>query len=613
MEDKSVEEESQPNFFDLLVDYNKKMYRLDNVKDVVKVRDIISPEEWINNEYYSGPDSARLYPFWKKHFIEIFSKPLEEKINEIIITGSTRTGKSTFMTFCFMRILYEYSCYECPQLLFGLMPSSQIVLMYLSLNREIAENTGYGDLRARLDTAQYFFEHFRRNMRKSDDIEWPAQNVRVGSGSRVSHAIGTNMVVSALDESNFNQSGQVADQNAMEKAQHVYNALRRRGEETATHKGIDFSLSILLSSATTSNSFTEQRMAKTVNNPHVYHIHCKLYDVKPKGTYSDTYFIVFIGNDQLDPAFVDNIDDFNCIMDTCKIDRFEEDRSVEDCIAELDEATKSLFEFVPDNFRESFESDLPHALQDISGVAVAPVGRFFTAKRYYHECLDPLKFHPFTQESFILSTGSDIKWTAYLRSDWRPMKPDRERYVHIDQSTSSDKTGISQVYNDGLVNINGEVRPVIGVDFELAIFPPPAPDKIDIAKCRELVIGFNKHFGLRVGKWTYDTFASQEAIQQLQMQGFNADFQSVDRTTNAYMGLADLFYERRIKTYSHKRFEGEFFNLIHFRDRGKIDHPSDGSKDISDSLAGAAYLACNKDSVYDTLRKNDLQSITKWL
>ena len=539
-----------------------------------------------------------------------------EDVHEYIINGffSHNTGKTTFMTFCFLRLLYELSCYDCPQILYNLMSSTSIVLMYLSINKEIAENTGYGDLRQRIDTIPYFIENYPRNQRLSNDIEFPQSNIRVGSGSRASHAIGTNLIAAALDESNFKGTGEAAtDVNSMSKAQQVYNALRRRGENRFTVGGIDYSLSILLSSATTSNSFTEARIAHTASNEHVYHINAKVYEVKPAGTYSSEKFIVFMGNDQLDPTLVETVPALNNIMDSVGLPRFADNVNLIDSVNSLREDIRAMFELVPMNFIESFRTDVVKSLQDICGVPVNPIGRLFTAKRYYNECIDNQITHPFIQDEFILSTGSSVTGIEYLRSDWKPLEPHKTRFVHIDQSTSSDKTGICMGFIDHFENVNGENRPVIYVDFMLAVNPPLAPEKIHIAKCRQLVLDIAKKFNLKIGKFTYDTFASQESVQQLQQEGINADFQSVDRTVDAYLELCDLFYEKRIHIYSYPKFEKEFFNLQYYRDRKRVDHLPEFSKDVSDAVAGMVHNCTHNDAQLDALRKMDAENILKWL
>ena len=105
----------------------------------------------------------------------------------------------------------------------------------------------------------------------------------------------------------------------------------------------------------------------------------------------------------------------------------------------------------------------------------------------------------------------------------------------------------------------------------------------------------------------------KESIQQLQQEGYNAEFQSVDRTYEAYLSLCNLFYEKRIQLYSYPKFETEFFNLQHYRAKGKINHLPEYSKDCSDAVAGAIFNAMNSESISAALRKHDIKNILQWL
>ena len=67
---------------------NKLVSIKDSEKKALKLRDIVPIEEWINSEYYVGPDALSIYPFWKQHIINIFNSPV--LINEVILTGGLR-------------------------------------------------------------------------------------------------------------------------------------------------------------------------------------------------------------------------------------------------------------------------------------------------------------------------------------------------------------------------------------------------------------------------------------------------------------------------------------------------------------------------------------------
>ena len=113
----------------------------DTEKKAARIRDIVSIEEWLDNEYYVGPDALSIYPYWKQHIINIFNSPV--RINEVILTGGLGTGKTTIANIILLRKIYELSCYSNIPALFNLMSSSKIMLAYFNLNLSQALLTGY--------------------------------------------------------------------------------------------------------------------------------------------------------------------------------------------------------------------------------------------------------------------------------------------------------------------------------------------------------------------------------------------------------------------------------------------------------------------------------------
>lgn len=55
--------------------------------------------------------------------------------------------------------------------------------------------------------------------------------------------------------------------------------------------------------------------------------------------------------------------------------------------------------------------------------------------------------------------------------------------------------------------------------------------------------------------------------------GLNVGYQSVDRSDKAYLDLVEIMYEHRLKIYDYPILRHELFNLIHYRDKRKVDHP----------------------------------------
>ena len=113
------------------------------------LRPIVPIDEWINSPYYLGDVSYQLYPKYKQHIRSIFDEERDESdyIDEIIMSASIGSGKTSFCNVVLLRKLYELSCYTDIRPLYNLMTSKKLLMVYFSITREVAENTGYAQLR----------------------------------------------------------------------------------------------------------------------------------------------------------------------------------------------------------------------------------------------------------------------------------------------------------------------------------------------------------------------------------------------------------------------------------------------------------------------------------
>lgn len=222
-----MQQKSLENLVNTLIDMK------DEEKKSARLRDIVPIEEWINSEYYVGPDALSIYPYWKQHIINIFNSPT--RINEVILTGGLGTGKTTIANIILLRKIYELSCYSNIPALFNLMSSSKIMFAYFNLNLGQALLTGYGQLKEMIDNCPYFQDHFMRNQKKDSEIVWPQSNMMVRFASGTQHTIGTNLIGSCLDEANFYSKTEKITAEAMmiqDKAKQIYTETRNRRKIT---------------------------------------------------------------------------------------------------------------------------------------------------------------------------------------------------------------------------------------------------------------------------------------------------------------------------------------------------------------------------------------------
>lgn len=85
-------------------------------------------------------------------------------------------------------------------------------------------------------------------------------------------------------------------------------------------------------------------------------------------------------------------------------------------------------------------------------------------------------------------------------------------------------------------------------------------------------------------------------MQLLKADGFNTQIVSVDRVNQdkvckPYFDFKRAIYERRIKIYQKCDLLTEELVNLEKLASGKIDHPDRGSKDQSDAVCGAMFLA----------------------
>lgn len=542
--------------------------------DAVKprqIREVLPFKQWINDTYYSGPDALNLYPYWKNKLSEVFDSG--RNITEFVLAGSIGTGKTTASLYGLMYKLYMLSCYENTAGLFNLMVTSKIAIMYFTINLKQAEKLGYGQLKNMIDNTQYFTDHFPRVQRIITKLIFP-ENVEITYGSNSNHAIGLNLIASLLDEANFFNESQATDERTVSAVYQLYSSIVARGRSRYLHNGWNHSLCFLVSSSTHVGSFTEKRIAEGRKNNFANMVVAapRLWDVKPKGTYSDDRFYVFGGNDAIDPFIITNIKDLNTVRGALLLETYPIEKDLEEaCKETINELSEELVVPIPTDFRKDFENDIIKALQDIAGYSTSPSGYLFSSRPTYNKCVDLNYVHPFVKDEIEISTNDDTQLWDYLIKNYKFEDIGSPHFISVDASTKNDSTGIAMCHLKSIeYDRFGNAKPIIMIDFMLRITPPLKPYEIDISKIREFIRYLRDEKNIRIEGVSYDQYASTESLQLLRQQGFNAIQQSVIRSDVPHRDFVHLIQEGRLITYKYKPFEQELFNMMHDRIKHKV-------------------------------------------
>ena len=344
------------------------------------------------------------------------------------------------------------------------------------------------------------------------------------------------------------------------------------------HGGKNPTMLVVASSKRSEQSFMEEyikTLSKTDGN-NVYVVDKPVWEVKPKGTYSDEIFYVGLGNKFLESVVIPDDD-----------------------IVHLDSYRERGYKIieVPVDFKAKFLDDIERNLCDFAGISSSRSNKYMSAK-IVTECINEEFKNPFPD---ILEIGNAKEDTAqyydFFNSDYVPSELKyKPLFVHLDMSISGDMTGIAGVWITGKkVTTDGEQSK--DLQFRLAFstsIKAPKGYQISFEKNRNF-IRWLKQQGFKVRAITSDTFQSYDLQQQLTAEGFECSILSVDRVDNnvcrPYQYLRSSLYEKRFIMYKSNRLFDEFIDIERDNTTGKIDHTTNFHKDALDAVCGATFNA----------------------
>lgn len=408
------------------------------------------------------------------------------------------TGKSTFGYYCMVRKLYEFSVYTNVQSRFGLLPQSPIGFLYFcAVSKFMAVRLGK-QLRETFDNIPYFNERFPRDKGVDSELRFP-QNLAFYFGTGEGDMIGLSLAASILDEANFKGDAR-GDNTDLSAIQKLHSSILTRQESRFGLNGKNYGMNVIISSATTSNSYTEKLFKDAETNPRIKAVNLRTWDVKP-WKHKKERFYVFCGNEKYDPFVMDSHEKIESMLNL----KTDHSKTVKDVIRDLPQELRRLVDAVPVDLQPHYQRDIYQSLRDFSGVSVYAQGKLFQDKHVFDQCIDTSLPNIFSRNEFVIETNNDSPTNCiqyYLERGFAdPQKP---RFIHIDLGLTNDATGIACCYKSGETVADGVRTPVYTYDFSLRIVPPPMPRKISIARVNEFILYLSRR--LRIGMVSMDQF-----------------------------------------------------------------------------------------------------------
>ena len=382
-----------------------------------------------------------------------------------------------------------------------------------------------------------------------------------------------------LDETNFAKAG-VKDINiAKRHMKHLYDTVNARISGTFRLNGEVYGKMVTASSKNTDSDFLSDHIEKQLNagNKSLYLVDEPQWKILPQEMFSGKTFYFTVG-DRYKKGFV--VPDENC-----------DDAHLKEYEAQGYEVVEAPLEF-----KRNFIADYDISLRDIAGRSVVGAMGFIT-QDMVTPCVSRDRKNPFFTDIIEIGSHDSLSIEQFMHTEVIPKALFYQQLnIHVDLSETGDKTGIAGVCVDGnkiVENYDGKKvsRPYLKELFSVSL-KAPRGDRLSFQKVVNFIVWLRRA-GFNVGTISTDQYQSSYLREVLSQQGFNTTKISVDASLEPYVALRGMLVDQCIELVKNQLQEDELVNLQ--RVNNKVDHPTNGSKDISDSLCGGAWTLLTED------------------
>lgn len=553
---------------------------------------------FIKDDYFIGRstnNSKAIFPGWFDPLQEIF---YNDNKYLVVLTGSIGIGKSTIAIYCMAYILYRVMCLRDPHLYFKLAGTDSFAVSFFNLTKSLGDSRGFQKLMNVLMLSPWFREHGGMVRGKEDQyMELPLYSWKISSPyTKGFGVVGEDVLMGIMDE----VDDPTASEGQKQRVLKAYGATVRRFESRFVHDSESIGRMFLVSSKQDELSFLETFVEDMKGTGRVLVVDKPQWEIKPTSYYCGEKFHVLVG-DAYNPS---------------KILTSEE-------ATQMLKVGKNVQE-IPVELRFDFEHDIVGALRDLAGISVRGIRRYklFPAEKHVEDCFEPRatgqeKRNPFSQETIEIGLADEIELIALADLSAIRVPKSAMRFIHMDIGITDDCLGLAMSSvvgwaqkdiqkEDGTFAL--EAVPVIETDFAIR-FKARQHDRIPLHKIRKLVLDLRAR-GYYIRIFSADLrLASEDTTQILTKVGIECEYFSLDKSIQPYMEFRNMVFEKRWIYHPANVLYLELIHLEHDKDKGKIDHPisikvskveddgkivrysQEGSKDISDAVAGSVWMA----------------------
>jgi hypothetical protein len=587
---------------DNVVDIMSKMsleelnqYMFDTEKDYYECMpvDILT---FVNDPYYLGATyGGKLFKIWEDTLKQIYPVPMFSPYYEVILSAAIGAGKSTVSTIGMLYDIHKLFCLKNPQEYYGLTQNTTIAFSLFSATLSLATDVNWTSLVDALRESPYFCENLTDskvldNNAKTSMIPL-TKNIGLQIGSNFKHTIGKAVFGSLLDEASFQSKTGENDQ-----AQKTYDALSSRADSRYANSILINPLpghQWLASSPKLATDFLAIKVKKSEGRKGVLvKKDIALWHAKPHLLSGDV-FHVLVGDKEIQSMIVNDVNT-------------------------IPPEQRHRLHPVPEMFRGSFEDDIDLAIMDKLGLSISSASNLFKTSEGIIKAM--VYENPFRREVIDTLTfgGSDSIMDYMDKSYFRNLRDAQyNRFIMLDAGVTGDTYGITGGYakpvsNDIIQESDyAQANRTYHVDFSIGVKAIKG-QRINFQKIRNFIMYLVKELGYPLYKVGADQFQSEDMLQFFTLSGFETEKISVVTDPTVYENTRDSIESGNLYLTKHLKLESELSNLrkvyvnrkAGYKGKNYIyDHPQDGSKDISDTVAGFYKMASNSTNLFNTVKR----------
>lgn len=528
----------------------------------------------------------KLYAPIKQIFIDVFGEELPEDLHyfsnytNLLLTGAIGIGKTTISALICNYAAARLSCLRDPQAYYG--TDATIAIMEMSVSADNARYVIFSHINRMAKSSTWMAENMPHDKTIKKRLVFPKSIEIIPGDSQETSFVGYDIFTSILDEADDHVCTRTIDY-----ADVGYRAMSERVESRFGQYG----LNVVIGSHKKPNGFITKMEEEFSQRDDSYIKRLNKWEAWGEESWSNKFFFF----DTTRIRLATEKDFTNNPESVIKIP-FKISRKIPG------EGEKEI------NLRTTFLLNPEIAMRDSAGIPPR-VGSTFINRV---ETID-LAF-----ERYMLNHGyeSPVDVDGNIESGFVGQNS-IPRHIHIDYGTGgkNDSAAISMGHVSGNINHAGQLRPYITVDFVYRFSEFDVQLDTVIAMVLELK---TRKFNIR--KVTYDHFESTYFRQRLSRVGIRCDELSVDKNLNPYYDLRDALYMNAIefpnlRVYSEIRGKYDLVEIVKRElcalvlTKDMVDHPPDGSKDCTDTIAGVVNTLMSKSNV--NIIQGDMKNVIR--